>query len=155
MAYFYAPKPADPNLPAFFNVNGVVGAAPAQNHREDVLLVQFAFNLIGLHPLGQTSPKVLAAAKGVRPTGVIDPETIAAIRALQENYKTKHPGQVVDGRVSPAHGGVSYGAAVWTVCHLNGTFQIRFKDIWPRIDHIPGCPNEIQQMVRREVLGAS
>jgi hypothetical protein len=153
MAYFYAPRPGDANLPVFFNVSGSVGAAPAQNGREDVLLVQFAFNQIGLRPLGQTSPKVLEAAKAVRVTGIIDPETVAAIRALQENYRAKHPGQVVDGRVSPARGGVSYGAAVWTVCHLNGTFQIRFKDIWPRIDQIPGCPNEIQEMVRREVLG--
>jgi hypothetical protein len=154
MAYFYAPRPGDPSLPAFFNVNGVVGASPAQNGREDVLLVQFAFNLIALHPISSTAPAVLAAAKAVRMTGAIDPATVAAIRALQENLKAKHPGQVVDGRVSPAHGGASYGAAIWTVCYLNGTLQVRFKEIWPRIDKIPGCPGEIQEMVHREVVGA-
>jgi hypothetical protein len=152
MAYFYAPRPAHPDLPAFFNVNGVVGAPPAQNGREDVLLVQFAFNLIGFHPISTTSPAVLAAAKAVRMTGAIDPETVAAIRAVQEHLKVKHPGQIVDGRVSPAHGDIFYGE-IWTVCHLNFTFQARFKDVWPRLDKIPGCPSEIQQMVHREVIG--
>jgi hypothetical protein len=153
MAYFYAPRPAGPDMPAFFNVNGVVGASPAQNHREDVLLVQFAFNLIRLRPLGTTTPAVLAAAKAVRMTGTIDTETVAAIRAVQENLKAKHPGEIVDGRVRPADGGVSVGKAVWAVRHLNGTIQTRFGDVWPRLDKIPGCPSEIQQMVRREVLG--
>ena len=31
----------EPRLPAFFNVDGVVGAGPATNSPEDVLLVQF------------------------------------------------------------------------------------------------------------------
>jgi hypothetical protein len=154
MAYLYAPRPCDPDVPAFFNVHGVVGAAPAQNSREDVLLVQFAMNLLSSRPMETSSPTVLAAVKAVRMTGTIDAETVAAIRALQENLKARHPGQIVDGRVSPAKGGISYGTALWTVCHLNVTIQRRFKDIWPRIDKIPGCPGEIQQMVRRELIGS-
>ena len=117
--------------------------------------MQFVFNLISLRPLGTTSPAVLAAAKSVRMTGAMDTETIAAIRAVQETLKAKRPGEIVDGRVRPADGGVSPGKAVWTVRHLNRTIQTLFGDVWPRLDRIPGCPSEIQQMVRREVLGGS
>jgi hypothetical protein len=62
----------------------------------------------------------------------------------------------VDGRVSPAKGGIWYGpGAIWTIADLNGVFQRRLKNIWPRIDRIAGCPGELKEMVRREVLGNS
>ena len=46
MAHLLAPQQSKPTLPVFFNVDGVVGAAPAVNNREDVLLVQFAFTVM-------------------------------------------------------------------------------------------------------------
>jgi hypothetical protein len=158
MAYLMAPQPSNITLPVFFNVNGVVGAAPASNKREDVLLVQFAFKVIGDNPIPGTGAVLLAAAKAVAVTGTIrlgfpvDP-TINAIRVLQQDSKTVNPGTVVDGRVSPAKAGYDYGAGVFTIVDLNNSLQLRHVDIWPRIDKIPGCPNELKQMVIRTVAG--
>jgi hypothetical protein len=153
MAYIYAPRPADRDAPLIWNVNGAVGAPPAQNNREDVLLVQFALHL--LSQLSKASPALRAATKAVRITGTIDPETIAAIRAVQEDDR-KWGGAIVDGRVSPAKGGAWYAkGGLWTIADLNAVFAGRVgKDFWPRIDRIHGCPGELVQMVRREVLGS-
>ena len=154
MAHLFAPQPSDPELPVFFNVDGVVGAAPAQNKREDVLLVQFAFTVIAATPLSTSNPLVIQAAKAVTLSGVADPATINAIRTFQESRKSKSgPGTVVDGRVSPAKGGYSYGGGLWTIAHLNESLQDRNIKIWPRIDQIAGCPGELQQMVVRTVQG--
>jgi hypothetical protein len=106
MAHLLAPQPSNTELPVFFNVDGVVGASPAQNNREDVLFVQFCFQVIANNPISTTHAEVLAAAKNVQVTGKIDNATITAIRATQKNKKA-----VVDGRVSPAKGAYSYGAA--------------------------------------------
>jgi len=106
MAHLLAPQPSHPSMPVFFNVDGVVGAAPAQNEREDVLLVQFILRVIAKSPDAMTEPQLQGA---VRVTGMIDPATINAIRALQTGFKKEMPGQVVDGRVSPARGGYTYG----------------------------------------------
>jgi hypothetical protein len=154
MAHLLAPQPPIPQLPVFFNVDGVVGAAPAQNKREDVLLVQFAFKVIADNPLSGTGPAILAAAKGVTVTGTMDQPTINAIRVFQEDFKKDNPAQVVDGRVSPAKGGYFYGpGAAWIITHLNNALQDRNVDIWPRLDKIKGCPSELQQMVTRTVAG--
>lgn len=155
MAHLLAPQPPLPELPVFFNVDGVVGAPQAQNKREDVLLVQFAFKLIADSPFPGTpprSPALLAAAKAVQVTGTIDAATINAIRVRQQDNKKINPATVVDGRVSPAKGGYRYGAA-WTIALLNDAIQDRHVDIWPRIDKIPGCPEELKQMVIRTVAG--
>ena len=151
MANFVAPKVPDPELPVFFNVNGVVGAQPAQNLREDVLLVQFAFQVIGNTAISTSNQDVIAAAKQVKVTGFIDQPTINAIMTMQRAGRNKN--QVADGRVSPAKGEYSYGGALWTIVHLNSSMQQRNVDIWPRIDKIPGCPPELKQMVTRTVAG--
>jgi hypothetical protein len=93
------------------------------------------------------------AAPGVNVTGTIFPETINAIRVTQEVFKAKHPAQVVDGRASPARGGVSCGGAVWIIAHLNVSLKQRSLSTWPRIDKLPGCPAELQQMVTRTLVG--
>ena len=151
MAHLIAPQPSHIELPVFFNVDGVVGATPAQNNREDVLFVQFCFHVIANNPISTTSPAVLAAAKQVQLTGTVDSATITAIRVIQQNSGNKN--SVVDGRVSPAKGTYTYGAATWTIAHLNNSLQERHVDIWPRIDKIPGCPGELVQMVMRTVAG--
>ncbi len=155
MATFLAPKPPHHQLPVIFNVNGVVGSSPAQNLREDVLLVQFAFKVIAEIPPQTESPQVATAAKAVQLTGNVDAATVNAIRALQQFRADKHqnPGKVVDGRVSPIKGGYSYGAGIWTIANLNNMVRNRSLDTWPRIDKIPGCPADLKLMVAREVIG--
>jgi len=153
MAHLLAPKKPDPTLPVFFNVDGVVGAAPAQNKREDVLLVQFGFKILADSPRPGTPPALLAAARAVRVTGVSDAPTVTAIRSLQQSLKEGAAGTVVDGRVSPARSDYSYGAGLWSIVQLNEFIQGRNVDLWPRIDKVPGCPDELKQMVIRTVAG--
>ena len=153
MVQLVALQTPHPQLPTFFNVDAVVGATPAQNLREDVLLVQFALSVIASSPTPETGPKLAAAAKAVRVTRTIDPATIAAIQAMQEGMKTVLPGTVVDGQVSPAKGGVKYGGGLWTIAVLNRSLRNRFRNLWPSIDGIPGCPLELRDMVIRTVVG--
>ena len=154
MAHLLAPQNSLPTLPVFFNVDDVVGAAPAANKREDVLLVQFAFIVIASKPSADSSPEFNAAAAAVKLTGTADAATVAAIRATQAEAKKKGlAGTVIDGRVSPAKGGYGYGTATYTIVHLNESMQGRHLKLWPRIDQISGCPGELQQMVVRTVQG--
>ncbi len=151
MAHLFIPTPNEEQLPVFFNVDGAVGAQPASNNREDVLLVQFALSVIAGNPAASTHPDFLAAAKAVRITGVMDKETIHAIRQLQ--LKNSMPGAIADGRVSPARTGVSYGQSAYSIAVLMNSLQNRNVDIRPRIDKIPGCPAELAAMVKRTVAG--
>lgn len=154
MAHLLAPQGSLPTLPVFFNVDGVVGAAPAMNKREDVLLVQFAFTIIAANPTPDSSPEFRQAVSTVQVTGTIDNATINAIRATQTEVKRKgQTATVVDGRVSPAKGGYAYGEGTWTIVHLNESMQDRNIKIWPRIDQIATCPAELKQMVVRTVQG--
>ncbi len=154
MAHLLAPQPSAPTLPVFFNVDGVVGAAPATNKREDVLFVQFCLFAIADAQVATTEPELVAAAKAVHITGNIDAATINAIRVFQEVLKKGGSlSKVVDGRVSPAKGGYSYPNANWIIVNLNDALQTRNVNVWPRIDKIPGCPPELMQMVTRTVAG--
>jgi len=155
MAHLLAPQPPNPELPVFFNVDHAVGAAPAQNLREDVLLVQFAFKVMGEVPRRpNTEPELVAAARRVRVTGSIDAETVEAIKVFQGVLRRKFPDQVVDGRVSPARGGYLYSqSAAWLITHLNNALQNPNVGIWPRIDMVQGCPPELGRMVARTVAG--
>lgn len=146
MAHLFVPQPTMVDLPVFFNVDGVVGAQPAQNNREDVLLVQFAFNV--LFKAGRTE------FAGVSVTGIIDTPTIQAIRTFQQHFVEKGSHATVDGRVSPAKVGYSYGGGgFWTIVFLNNEIQDRNTSLWPRIDNISGCPVELKAMVKRTVVG--
>lgn len=155
MASFSAPQPGNAELPTFFNVDGVVGATPAANAREDVLLVQFYFTLIANDPPKSATPQELAVLRSVQANGAVDSATIDAIRITQERMRQiGGPGVIVDGRVSPVRSGYSYGAGkAWTIVNLNESVQERHMKIWPRIDQIAGCPAEIAQMVQRTVVG--
>lgn len=155
MAHMVAPLSANPELPVFFNVDGVVGAMPAENRREDVLLVQFIFHLLGQKPSDGMSAEQIATARAVTMTGIADAPTIAAIRMMQEQTRTVAPAVVVDSRVSPVQGGVyRYAAGTpWTIVTLNNLMQDRNLDTWPRIDMISGCPGELKDMVKRAVVG--
>lgn len=152
MAYLSAPQPPRIELPIFFNVQGVVGAAPAQNMMEDVALVQFAFETMGKNPVATSKPEFIAACKKVKVTGMIDQETIDAIRIFQAKQSTD--AAIVDGRVSPAKSGYFYGpGGMYAIVAINDALQNRFKDLWPRIDKLPGCPAVLVEMVERTVGG--
>lgn len=154
MAHLLAPQKSSPTLPVFFNVDGVVGKSPAMNNREDVLLVQFAIAHTAANRLPGASEAFYEAAKAVRVTGTIDNETINAITAMQLEVKRKHPGTIVDGRVSPSQGAYGYGSGGGSsIVILNESVQHRNVDVWPRIDKIAGCPGELKQMVVRTVQG--
>ncbi|HJQ57076.1 MAG TPA: peptidoglycan-binding domain-containing protein [Vineibacter sp.] len=149
MAHLFVPLPHDLEIPTCFNVDGAVGKPPAQNLREDVLLVQFLLNTWGNQP-GTRGGQAKPLARMVRVTGIIDPVTIDAIVAFQQSDLM--PQATVDGRVSPAKGR-DYGAAIYTIVQLNSLVQDRNLAIWPRIDLIPGTHPEIVAMVIRTVVG--
>jgi len=151
--HMLAPKPANRQLPIFFNLDSVVGASPAQNLSEDVMFVQFCLRFAGDHPAGVKSPELLPILRAVNPTGAIDTATIEAIRATQQSIKKEFSGTVVDGRVSPAHGYFFGSHGAWTIIHFNNTVQEQCKDLWPRLDKVLGCPAALAAAVIREVVG--
>jgi hypothetical protein len=154
VAHLFVPQPTNTSLPVFFNVDGVVGAAPAANAREDVLLVQFFLKMIGDSPSGEPdAAAVTTACKKVKLTGTIDAETIAAITADQAWNKKQYPTTVVDGRVSPAKGYCYSAGTLWSIVGLNKSAQKRHKGNWPRIDKVAGCPDELKAMVKRTLIG--
>lgn len=144
---------SEPAIPVFYNIDGAVGAAPAANHREDVLLVQFAFAAMAANPIPETSMQFYKAICAVRPTGTIDLATINAIKAMQIEVKKLKPDTIVDGRVTPANGVCRCSAGAYAILNLNEFVQCTHIDLWPRIDKIPGCPLELKQMVVRTVQG--
>lgn len=154
MAHLFVPQPAFTMMPMIFNVDGVVGAMPAQNDREDVLYVQFAFDVIARYPMEMPSD-VVSASKAVQMTGSTDAATINAIRVFQQNIKKGNAAAVVDGRVSPAKGRYLVGGAFFTIAQLNSVVRIRNREVWPRLDKMPGCHPDIQKMVIRTVVGTS
>ena len=150
---FWRRAPPHPNLPIFFNVDSAVGAAPAANMPEDVLLVLFLMRLIGDNPgaSGMANGGVTEMLKQVNPTGIMDDRTIIAIRGLQTLV-----GTTADGRVSPAlH--YKYGANFYTIVDLNFSIRDRskFHATWPNLDKIAGCPPMLQLAVRRALAGQS
>lgn len=153
MAHLLAPRKASPKLPIFFNVEGVVGVSPAQNRREDVLLVQFFLSLlVKEYSMSAENARIFSA---VKLTGAIDQFTSDAIKAFQKAVQDA-PGSktIVDSRVSPAVEGYAYGrGAPWTITELNIVTKDHFPDVWPRIDLIANCPSELKNMVKREVVG--
>jgi hypothetical protein len=153
MAKLLVPQVAAPVMPLFYNVEGVVGAAPAQNKKEDVLLVQFGLQKGVTHPKVTADPTALEALKAVKLTGSADVATINAIRVVQTLLKTStNSSQVVDGRVSPAQG-YDYGGGVWVIGQLNIFMKNANKGIWPRIDKLTGCPDDVKTMVTRTLAG--
>jgi hypothetical protein len=154
MAHILAPQSSDETIPVFYNVNGVVGAPPASNIREDVLLVQFFINDTGKKGF-TTAPELRKVLQAVRLSGAIDAATINAIEAWQKNLRVRHPnpGQVIDKRVSPAKGAYFYGPGMWTIVDMNRHVRAFNLSQWPRIDLIDGCPEELKQMVMRVLVG--
>jgi hypothetical protein len=140
-----APRPSNPLIPIYFNVDAPVGQGGVNSNREDILLVQFL-----LRKAGDSSPEVpphrREVMRNVAPTGVCDPETIAGIRAAQEVMRDKNPGTVVDGRVSSART-YQYGRGIYTIVSLQVTLRRKFPKEWPRLDEFADCPPELKKRV--------
>ena len=154
MAHLLAPLQTNPELPVFYNVDDTVGAAPAMNRREDVLLVQFIFKALADKPSDNMTADEIARVKAVQVTGICDAATIEAIKMVQKKKKLSNASTVVDGRVSSAQGKYTYsGNAAWTIAVLNNLLQDRNVDVWPRLDMIKDCPQELKDMVKRQVVG--
>jgi hypothetical protein len=82
----------------------------------------------------------------------MDTATAEAIRATQEAFRQRNARMIVDGRVSPARG-YNYGGSVWTIIDYNNVLQEQSKDVWPRVDKLPGCPSVLAAAVVRAVVG--
>ena len=145
MAQFFFPPSRDIQLPGFYNVDGVVGASPAANLHEDVLMVQFLFRCLRGSATREEGKAILNA---ITLDGIIGPNTIEAIKQFQNFLKPHYPGTIVDGRVSPAYGSVKY-----TIYRLNDAVHEDFYDVWPRLDRMPECPSGVRQMVIRTLAG--
>lgn len=155
MVHLVAAPPND-NSGLLFNVDGVVGAPPALNKREDVLFVQFAIHVDRRSYTGgivDEDQGVVSASRDLQVTGFIDDVTIDSIREYQLRQKRYTPGTMVDGRVSPARGdNFSYGGRLGsplTLITLNDALGSAIRVDWPRIDRIPGCPDELKETVIR------
>lgn len=85
----------------------------------------------------------------VNPTGRIDDDTIAAIKAVQTVS-----GTTADGRASVAKH-YKYGAKFYTIVDLNFSIRsrIKFHATWPNLDKIPGCPGPLGTAVRAALAG--
>ena len=148
MVHVLAPKPADPRLPLFLNVDASVGENAQNSSTEDVMLVQYLLRMLGEHPAGRAHEIVPALLKVV-PTGMMDADTIAAIRAMQSLTVEGGRG---DGKVSPAKD-YSYGNNYYMICHLNAVARNRHKDLYPNLDHLPDCPPALREAIRRALIG--
>jgi|SRR5271166_3606342 len=139
--------------PAFLNVDKRVdqsGTAAV----EDVLLVQFALHKIG-EKIGALPAFWGPIFLKVPVNGKVDSNTVEAIKTFQRGRPDNPRGtntNVVDGMVSRAHGYV-YGQGDWTIYDLNVQLAIRFPEVYPRIDNIPGCPGALSKAVRKAFLG--
>ena len=147
--HMFVPKPAAPDLPMFFNVDQSVGHLGANARQEDILLVQFMIRKIAevspAAPTPEGQQRKLRALL-VPLSGVCDEATIDGIRAWQEANQKNNPGTVVDGLVNPARG-YSYGPGFWTIVKLNASMRFYFRNVWPRLQDLPGCPPALAQRV--------
>jgi len=147
----------EPRLPAFFNVDDVVGANPARNSSEDVWLVQFfmrfALDKAGVQGL---SPAEAIIINSFKVTGTCDKATVDVIHMSQRFRKMQTPSVVADGRISPARAGGEYSKdSKWTIITLNHRVKELSRDVWPRIDKIPGCPPQLSDLITRTFIGAA
>jgi hypothetical protein len=150
MAKLFIPAAVDSDLPVFYNVDAVVGAAPAANNREDVLLVQYLMRAHHTRYVKNQEARILLKTMPLH--GVADQHTIAGIVKVQESVKKIFPTTIVDGRASQAKG-YSYGASFYTIAILNEFVQREHYELWPRLDKMPEAPPGIRDLVFRTLVG--
>lgn len=144
-----APRPTDPGVPVFLNVDTSVGYMGSNSSPDDILLVQFLLRVgaeeapVGATPEGELRRQTILR---VEIGGPVNATMIGGIRAFQEVLREKNKGTIVDGRVSPAQG-YRYGAGFFTIVSLNLLFRknVAAMNIWPRIDKHPRCPEILKK----------
>ncbi len=111
-------KPTD-EADEFINLTAAVGATHAENHPDDVTVIQAL--LMYLDP----SKRGFAKDKGPEwPHGTFDDATRWAIGVYQKhvNSRPSKQGRIIeDGRISPARGKYAFGrdTYMWTIASLN------------------------------------
>lgn len=156
MVVMLASNPIEPRLPIIFNVEGAVGAAPATNNPDDVMLVKAFLRRLGVSHGPRIDAATEAALKAVTLDASPDASLVAAIKAYQLNLKKNRPAVVADGRVSPASGGYHYSeTTVWSIVQLN--FDMKgdpvFNRFWPCIHLATICPPNVKAIVKKAIYG--
>jgi len=128
----------------FFNVSNHVGHGRT-NSLEDVQLVQLMIRKIAQKPLSNTNLR--NRMMKVPLNGKCDKDTVDAIRAIQEHVRTKSPGTIVDGWISPAGNSYLYGAGQYTIIELNSSVRKRYPNIWPRLQDFPECSGRLRSKI--------
>jgi hypothetical protein len=135
----------------------VVGALPASNSPDDVVLVKAFLKKIGDVPL-DFSPEVAAACKAITVNTTSDATLVAAIKAFQNDVKTKkgNSAVVVDGRVSPANASYRYAPNVpWIIVQLNLMMKSpsRVGPVWPCVHLDSTCDASLASVAKNAIFG--
>ncbi len=158
MVQMLAAKPFQPTVPVIYNVEGPVGAAPATNHPDDVVLVKSFLKMLSDAPTPRIDPPLQAACKAIVISTNPDAALIAAIKAFQTNLKKKDPNIIVDGRVSPAKENYSYTSkgTPWSIVQLNFDMKApeRFGPVWPCVHLAKNCHPMLLPIAKKAIFGA-
>lgn len=147
--YLMSPRPPQPEVGVFFNLDSSVGNNGSNSNRTDILLVQFLIRKLSVLAASNLSPDQRVRMGRVTVDGRSGPITIDGIRAVQERMRQKHPGTVVDGRVSSARQTGEYGGGIWTIVTLNSSTRKRIRSVWPRLQDLPDCPAALKMDIQR------
>jgi hypothetical protein len=157
MVHVLASNPREPAIPVIFNVDGAVGAAPAANHGDDVVLVKAFLKRLGDIGYAQFDEATSNLLKSLVVNGVSDSSLINAIRAFQTIAKNRQsPAAIVDGRVSPAKSSYQYSAGtLWTIVNLNYVMKnpLHFGAVWPCIHLDAKCPPLLAPIIKSAISG--
>lgn len=152
MVHVMAPRPSNPRIPVFFNIDSHVGPGKP-NKADDVRLVQFCFKVLGTSTLGSIPPALKSQMASVRTDGTCDSQTCSTILEFQKWIKSSNPGTVADGIVSPSQGQSEYGSGRYTIVELNGSVKKRFPEKWPMLGQIPHCTAPLAAAARVALVG--
>ncbi len=147
MVHVLAPRPSQHDIPVFLNIDAPVGRGQP-NKPEDVLLVQFLMRKIGENPPGYVTPASAQTLKKVQPTGKVDQATLDGIAAVEKSAKMN------DAKVSVAQGYGFGGSQAYVIVKLNAAVKAAYRNVFPNIDQLPGCPGPLATAVRRAFTGA-
>jgi hypothetical protein len=155
MVLVLASRPYNPRVPVIFNVEGVVGAKPSANLPDDVVLVKAFLRMIGQAPTPTFDAAAIARFLAIQVSPTPDTALIEGIKAFQQAHHNKNPGQIVDGRMSPAKENYDYGTAVWSIVLLNNSMKIpeRFGAVWPCVHLAGNCHPLLKAVAKKAISG--
>jgi hypothetical protein len=157
MVHVLVAKPDEERLPVIFNVDAVVGATPAANNPDDVVLVKAFLKMMADVPL-DTGSELVTACQAIVVNGSSDSALVTAIRAFQNEVKrrTGNATVIVDGRVSPAKESYRYAAGTpWSIVQLNVQMKAvaRFGPVWPCVHLASNCPAALAPVAKKAIFG--